>query len=308
MTITNRQNTKASRLLTKHDLFEYFYTKNLKPYYVFHKYTADPLVVKKITEYLKKQKSPKFSFLDIGCGDGELTLPIVKQLKNLDPSLNISIYAMEPSKSMMANFKNKVKMDNDILKGCETHFFEIGLTKERRLSNIFKRKKFDFILTVFVLFWIDDWSDALNQMFEVLTPNGKICIISLSRDFAKEYANFRAKLFSIAHQFTGYRQEFAEDMEEILKEKNISWESDVLPFKIQHKELFTNEFNEKFQVEEISEKSKNLIEFMTRFPWDNLLESQKQQIINTISAYNFNQDTICLKILWIYKEGEYGRS
>ncbi len=287
-----------NKRLSKIDLFRYFYSKKLEPYHIFHGITDAKLAAAaKIAEYISHSyKNPinSFCILDVGCGEGELIISLVRELKRFAPQTYIDLHAMDPSSEMLTGFRNKLKKKS-LPEIANVNLHQIGLNKRHRLKEICKSSKFDLVLASFVLFWIDDWSDAIDQMLKVLTPTGKICIILLAKRKGRIGATLRSKLFSIAHKHTGYNLECAEDVEEILRQKGLKWESSLVSF---HVEIPAHE---KENIRTSNGESISALEFMTRFPWNKLSSGQKKEMIETASAYK-SQNPICYqKLLWISK-------
>ncbi len=107
--------------------------------------------------------------LDIGCGTGRLTLNVAKlvgpggKVIGIDPSQNrIEIAARKSGEKPKSNIS-----------------FEIGNSNE---LDHFKSKSFDVVYLNVVLHWILDKKDALNQIYRILKPGGRLGITTGNKD------------------------------------------------------------------------------------------------------------------------------
>lgn len=107
--------------------------------------------------------------LDIGCGTGRLTLNVAKlvgpggKVIGIDPSQNrIEIAARKSGDKPKSNIS-----------------FEIGNSNE---LDHFKSNSFDVVYLNVVLHWIHDKKDALNQIYRILKPGGRLGITTGNKD------------------------------------------------------------------------------------------------------------------------------
>ncbi len=96
--------------------------------------------------------------LDIGCGDGKLTLEIAKRLKNG------SIHGIDVSKSMI-DFAQKMHQQNNLR-------FSVGDARSFTLN-----KKFDLIISFTALHWVKEYKQVIQRAREHLKPNGRIYFV-----------------------------------------------------------------------------------------------------------------------------------
>ena len=107
---------------------------------------------------LKVLKQVKFNgnenVLDMGCGDGKITLKIAEKLKNG------KVLGIDSSTSMIREAKNiqTKNLDFDVLD----------------INNLNFKNKFDIILSFATLHWIEDHLSMLKKVYAALKDNGKI--------------------------------------------------------------------------------------------------------------------------------------
>ena len=109
-----------------------------------------------IKYHLKNYK--KFTFTDIGAGDGTLTLPIMEYLARL---VNLETYCIEPSSLI------------DILKkrcGLKVHYIQEGMEE----TSI---PKSDFILIAHAIQYLKDRKKFAKNLKQALNSNGKILVV-----------------------------------------------------------------------------------------------------------------------------------
>ncbi len=96
--------------------------------------------------------------LDLGCGDGKLTLEISRRLKNG------SIHGLDMSKSMI-DFAKKNHTQSNLE-------FSVGDARSFSLN-----KKFDLIVSFTALHWVKEYEQVIKRAREHLKPNGRIYFI-----------------------------------------------------------------------------------------------------------------------------------
>jgi trans-aconitate methyltransferase len=96
--------------------------------------------------------------LDIGCGDGKLTLEIAGKLKTG------SILGIDISNSMIEFAKTSYKQKN--------LSFAVGDARKFNLN-----KKFDLILSFTALHWVKEYEQIIQRAKEHLKPNGRIFFV-----------------------------------------------------------------------------------------------------------------------------------
>lgn len=100
----------------------------------------------------------KEDVLDLGCGDGKLTLEIAKRLTNG------SIHGLDMSKSMI-DFAKKSYIRSNL-------DFSVGDARSFSLN-----KKFDLIVSFTALHWVKEYEQVIQRAKQHLKPNGRIYFI-----------------------------------------------------------------------------------------------------------------------------------
>lgn len=100
----------------------------------------------------------KFTFTDIGAGDGTLTLPIIEYLAK---QMDLEIYCIEPS-SLMDTLKKRC--------GSKAHYIQEGM-EETSLP------KSDFILIAHTIQYLKDRKKFAKDLKMALNENGKILVV-----------------------------------------------------------------------------------------------------------------------------------
>jgi len=278
--------------VSKKELRHYFYGGDLNSYSDFRSNTnAKPEAAKLIAPRLKAyflNRKENISILDVGCGDGELIWNLLNHLLLYRPNLRIDLTAIDPEAEVLNLCRQRLQ---GVPYNVKTAFRQVGVQPQPAPSLIdsLKGKQFDFVLASFVMFWIDDWEDALDQFLMCLKPGGSLCIILLSREHNKECAKFRSRVYEIAHLKTGFRMEFVEDMEEILRKRNIKYDAEIGEYDV---ELSPEPWRD----------IDGTMEFIIRFPRNELSEEQVDAIKkHTRATIKSPGLTCCQKALWVKK-------
>lgn len=280
--------------LSKEDLFRYFYEENLKPYLSFQERTTvkpqvAQLIALRLLKYIPKEKTA-LSILDIGCGGGEQTRALVEEVALARPETKIQLVAVDPSAKILALAHERLQ---ELPTNVDVKIYKGGVhpLPTPRLYSLLSGKHYDFILASQIMFWIDDWLDALNQLIDCLNTGGILCIVLVSHKCGEKWAAFHQGLFKIAHQETGFPQHFfAEELEEILEEHNIEYSTDTLTSVVL--DFDSTSFYE------IDEK----LEFLMLFPRRELTVAQREAIQKHLrTTFSSGPLESCRKLIWIHK-------
>lgn len=221
----------------------------------------------------------------------ELTRGLTENLVSVRSNLQIHLLATDPSGTMLNLAESRLK---DLPHNVSVEFRQVGIypPPASRLFDTLKGKQFDFLLASYVLFWMENWDDVLDQFLECLSPGGYLCVILLSRDKGKECSEFYRRLYEIAHQGTGFRMEFAEVFEELLRQRLIDFETDFVTCNTDLEMKNTPKVNE-------------TLEFIMRFPKSELTEQQVRAIEDHVCL---SAETACLecyeKLIWVRREND----
>lgn len=171
-----------------------------------------------------------FHILDVGCSDGEMFLPLGVELKERLPKLRYT--ALEPERQAFEKFVERVEGQRlDFVQPANT-------TLEAYLQTVKGQKElFDFILfsQSFYGFPRGKWNKIVSDTLRLLKPSGFAMIILDSRE---------AKIYKLCNLITSGRPDtlefgdfcFAEDMEQFLTNKGISFKTVQYPISIFIKE------------------------------------------------------------------------
>lgn len=242
-------------------------------------------IADKLLDYIPKGQET-LRILDVGCGGGEITRSFVERLASARPEMKIHLLAIDPA-DVILNLARK-HLQN-LSTNVKVKFKQVGVYPQPapRLCDLFDRERFDFLLASFMMFWVDDWDDVLEQFLECLKPDGLLCVTLNCRTPGESGASFRQRIFEIAHQETGYQMEFAEDFEEILKTHRIGYRTETVC-----SDLVLSSMH--------SDKISEVMEFMMRFPRGELTPHQVEAIkgyTNTMLSSSPLQS--CKKMMWV---------
>jgi ubiquinone/menaquinone biosynthesis C-methylase UbiE len=119
--------------------------------------TQKPILVSRVIDEIKKHfKTNQFAFLDIGCGDGIVTVPIINSLKNDYEKLEV--ICIEPSLDLINAFKKKTDYGVDFI--------------NKDVESISQLPKADFILMSHLLSYVQNTGTFLENAHQALSQNG----------------------------------------------------------------------------------------------------------------------------------------
>lgn len=283
--------------LSKDELRRYFYETNLGSYQANQKNTkAKTLLGKSIAAEVARRlpnQDKTFRILDVGCGDGELAKELITSLSWYHPDLEIQLLAIDISEKVLDLAREKLK---GVPPNVSVDFKQVGVLPPPapRLLEVLGEKSFDLIVASFVMHWVDDIEDALEQFYQCLRLGGRLCVAAFSKreDRGKEYADFRRQLFKIAHgeetEYGPFQSFFAEDFEKIIKQiedkKMILLEPTLLQTVV---DLGSKD------AEDIDER----IEFLMAMPREKLTPVQKERVKQLIEKLPGKMPCV-YKIIW----------
>jgi ubiquinone biosynthesis O-methyltransferase len=118
-----------------------------------------------ITEFIKKERV-NIEILDLGCGHGELSIPLLKLGYKLD--------CVDLDKSNLSELREKLKKIPYITKRVKV----VNSSIEKYNLD----KKYDVVLLTEVLEHVDHPEEILKKIYQLLKNNG-ICILSIPNGF-----------------------------------------------------------------------------------------------------------------------------
>ncbi len=120
-------------------------------------------ILDKLKEKYDSRDYKKFTFTDIGAGEGTLTLPIIQYLGK---QTNLESYCIEPS-SLIELLRKKC--------GPKVHYIQEGM-EETDLP------KSDFILIAHAMQYLQDRRKFAKSLKKALNPHGKILVVGAHRE------------------------------------------------------------------------------------------------------------------------------
>lgn len=119
--------------------------------------------IKLVNQFLKELPNRgRLSILDIGCGTGNYTDQFQKAMQER----GCIFYGIDPSEAML----NKAREKNKFVK------YRVGAAEKIPLPDSF----FDFVYMTDVIHHVPDISRMFAEIFRVLMPGGKVCIVTQS--------------------------------------------------------------------------------------------------------------------------------
>jgi trans-aconitate methyltransferase len=146
---------------------------------------------------------PEDRILDIGCGDGRLTLEIAEKEKD------VSVTGIDASPSMIETARKLLREHP-------------GYTIKYITSNLMEfsdRVGFDLVFSSSTLHWIRPLEKAYRKIFELLKPGGRLAAQQSGCGFAKEFGSCAlqvAKDMGYASYFKGWESPLAKPTAEEL--------------------------------------------------------------------------------------------
>ncbi|MBW2963508.1 class I SAM-dependent methyltransferase [Candidatus Woesearchaeota archaeon] len=225
-----------------------------------------------IAEHLKK-RFPDFlpinkgylKFLDIGPGDGDISLPFYWPFKNE----NVDFVIHEPSLGMSARF-----LMNYMINGH--NFRRLHLYDNQGQENIAcsQPEDFNFILASHVLYYMPNLEDSVQAIYDSLAPGGVACVVLTKKD------GFLNKIRSKFKDHFQDRNLTGQDVCDILDSKHIDYEREEL---ISHTDLTDCmcEMDPR-DYTHLTIHGKNLVCFMLRTNYDFAENNNKWDIVKFI--------------------------
>ena len=153
-----------------------------------------------------------FKVLDIGCGSGDLIVPLTTYLRekfNATPQ----VYLVEPATDLLKKTQSRLideaGVPIDHIKCLATSF-----PVDRDINKWETNTRFHFILCSHVLYYISDWEKATLELLHLLNEEGLICITLQSRK--GEQYHFRQEFIPQAQGNSTFLERSAEEYCQLL--------------------------------------------------------------------------------------------
>ena len=226
-------------------------------------------VVKKIRNNYSKRN---IEFLDIGCADGAVTIPIVEELSK---SNNINVTGIEYSNALLNDFKNNTNIKVNLINK------NVELLDELPLSN--------FILISHILPYINDLDSFLDKVIKAL-PKNSIALIVVSNPFSDD-AKIKNQILDRKD-----KEPLSSKIQKLLNEKKITFEKEVIESTIDVSGLIN-----------MSEDGKTLIEFFNHKSFDEILDNDVKSMRELILSCANKEGHLTKKedYFWISNKKEH---
>lgn len=204
-------------------------------------------VVKKIRNNYSKRS---IKFLDIGCADGEVTIPIVEEISKTN---DITVTGIDYSKALLNDFKKNTNINVNLIN------IDVELIDELPSA--------DFILMSHCLPYINDLNGFLDKVFASLNKDGILLIVTGNP--ASDDAKVKKQILD-----KGDKESLSSKIEKILIDKKITFEKEINESKINASGLL-----------DMNEDGKSLIEFFNHKSFDEISENDANKMRELILSY-----------------------
>ncbi len=106
--------------------------------------------------------------LEIGCGAGRFTIPILERVDRLD--------VVDLSIRQLGLLEDELERNQIDRSRCTLHQANI-----ERLDEELPQKQFDFVIGVFVLHHLEDPSDTIRRLLKLVKPGGRMIFLEPNR-------------------------------------------------------------------------------------------------------------------------------
>ncbi|XP_072840027.2 histamine N-methyltransferase isoform X1 [Pogona vitticeps] len=181
-------------------------------------------------------KSP-LNVLSIGGGSGEIDLQILKQIRATYPTAAIHNEVIEPNGEQIRCYQEHVAKTSGLENITFTWHQETSLEYESRMKSSKEMKKLNFIHMIQMLYYVKDVPATIGFFHSLLEPGAKILIMILSGNsgWARLWKKYGPRLrLNALCLFI-----LAPDIEEILNEAGLKYQSYELPSHMDITDCFT---------------------------------------------------------------------
>ena len=148
------------------------------------------------------------SILSIGCGAGDLDKEILSAAKKR--SRRVTYVGIEPDSDQCERFRSHMRSENDQSTAVEVH--------NSRFESFADERRFDLVLMVHSLYYMDDPKQALEHALKLVGESGRLVVFIASDDTLNELAS------SFWARENGSPTWFSEDLSKHLETLDIDFE------------------------------------------------------------------------------------
>ncbi len=204
-------------------------------------------VVKKIRNNYSKRS---IKFLDIGCADGTVTIPIVEEISKTN---DVTVTGIDYSKALLNDFKNNTNIKVNLINT------DVELLDELPLA--------DFILISHCLPYINDLDAFLDKVVKALTKDAIVLIVA--GDPSSDDAKIKRQILDKKD-----KEPLSFKIQKLLNEKRITFEKEIIESKINVSGLL-----------DMNKDGKSLIEFFNHKNFDEISENDAKKMRELILSY-----------------------
>ncbi|XP_061861020.1 histamine N-methyltransferase [Colius striatus] len=165
-------------------------TNHAKYYESFHCFLANSTEHQCMEEFMERQLpaiidsigngKSTINILSVGSGAGEMDLLILSKVQATYPGVTINNDVVEPSAHQILKYKERVAETSNLKNIKFTWHEETAYEYESRMNAEKKSKKWAFIHTIQMLYYVKDIPATIRYLHSLLEAGGKLLIIVLS--------------------------------------------------------------------------------------------------------------------------------
>lgn len=161
-----------------------------------------------VNDFLRNHLNEPRRIIDIGCGRGDLSIPLLSSLYEQNQSF--SYYGFDISEEMIGYFRKQLNL-LPVKLGEKTHLNVADAAAELQRKGM-DSKKFEMAVLTFVLHYFENWKDILKKIKNILSVDG-----NLIQCAALGYYGWLAGLFDCRE---GIPEEHLDFWKEYFRKKN----------------------------------------------------------------------------------------
>jgi SAM-dependent methyltransferase len=209
------------------------------------------------------------SFLSVGCGAGDLDEKILAA--GNEHASTISYVGLEPDSRQCERFISRMEFDNDQNIRVEAH--------NTRFEKFTEQRRFDLVLMVHSLYYMDDPERALENALNLVNKFGRLVILIASNDTLNELSS------SFWELENGGSTWFSEDLSRHLEKNGVTFECQRIEATLDITSCF----------EPHSEQGNRIADFVAQVPTGELPLRLRRMIFSYLEATSHHDgDMRCL--------------
>lgn len=234
--------------------------------------------IKKKLETLPIQEGSDFVFTDVGAGDGVITLPIIKYLKD-ERKAQLTTNVIEYSDKLVSVFQKKLQ-ENNLSENVNIY--------NKRLEDTDVPES-DFTLVVHVFLYLDDILTELQKIVSSLKRSGTILIVetNLSSDDVRIRKGLGLKLL------LNRGDDFNERILNQLKNEDVTYTREIVESSINFSEVFN-----------LTPIGKNIISFFYHKSFEVLSDSEIKHFLSIAKQFVDANQSLTKRedYVWVIKQ------